>query len=92
MKQSLIIILALVGFSVAATEVRPQTIIYARSAAPCSFWSYFVNPNGGSGNLCSSYNYMDIPDANSVQNAVNTLENRIEALEAKIKDLERAQK
>ena len=76
----------LLGFNVQAQE-KERTYIQVYNANLCSYWSYMSSSSIGStsGYVCSGYpTSASIPEAHSVQSAIDQLENKIRSLEAKI--------
>ena len=83
-------IFLLLGFKVSAQEA-DRTYIQVYNSNLCSYWTYMSSFSIGStsGYVCSGYPSMaSIPEAHSVQSAIDQLESKIQALEAKVNALE----
>lgn len=68
-----------------------RTYIQVYNANLCNYWSYMSSSTIGStsGYVCSSYPTMaSLPEAHSVQSAIDQLENKIRTLETKVLSLE----
>lgn len=91
MKKAIIAsVFLLIGLNVQAEDME-RSYIQVYNASLCNYWSYMSSSSIGStsGYVCSGYpTTASIPEAHSVQSAIDQLENKIRTLEAKVSALE----